>query len=110
MSSLEDTLAAQLRLAGIPFSREYKAIIGRKFHWDFMVPSTKGGWLIECQGAVWVKGAHSTGTGITRDAVKNNLANLAGYHVLLVTADHIKSGQALRWIQQALEVGWVGRG
>lgn len=59
--------------------------------------------LIEVQGGIWVKGGHSTGTGITRDAEKNNLAVLAGYRTLIVTSEHIKSGQALKWIQEAVQ-------
>ena len=53
--------------------------------------------------AIWVRGGHSTGTGITRDCEKLNLATLAGWRTLQVTKDHVKSGQALAWIQEALD-------
>lgn len=102
MSDLEDQLAFQLRAAKIPFGREYKAIIGRRFKWDFMVPGVNGGFLIEVQGGIWTKGGHSTGKGITRDCEKLNLATLSGFRCLAVTKEHIESGQALMWIQQAL--------
>ena len=105
MSDLEDTLAFQLRLAGLPIPlREFKAIPSRRFKWDFAWLCKPGefGLLVEVQGGIWQKGGHSTGKGITRDAEKLNLATLAGYRSLIVTAEHIKSGQALKWIQQAL--------
>lgn len=101
MSHLEVMLDDQLCLAGItPEDTEYYAIPGRRFRWDFAWPSKKV--LVEVQGAIWVKGGHSTGTGITRDAEKLNLATLAGWKTLIVTAEHIKRGQALLWIQEAL--------
>lgn len=100
-SHLETMLDDQMCLAGLPAPEaEFCAIPGRRFRWDFSWPDKKV--LVEVQGAVWVKGGHSTGGGITRDAEKNNLAVLAGWKPLIVTAEHIKSGQALRWIQEAL--------
>jgi len=100
-SHLEIMLDDQMCLAGLPAPEaEFSAIEGRRYRWDFAWPNQKV--LVEVQGAVWVKGGHSTGTGITRDAEKNNLAILAGWKPLIVTADHIKSGKALEWIKQAL--------
>ena len=101
MSALEDTFALQLRAAGLKFEREVGVIPKRKFRHDFRITGTN--LLIEVQGGVFVKGAHSTGLGITRDATKNNLAVLAGFRVLYVTAQHIKSGEALGWVMAALE-------
>ena len=101
MSHLEVMLDDQLCLAGItPEDTEFFAIPGRRFRWDFAWPSKK--LLVEVQGAIWVKGGHSTGTGITRDAEKLNLATLAGWRTLIVTAEHIKDGKALAWIQEGL--------
>ena len=103
MSHLEVTLAAQLDEAGIKYEQQFKAITGRRFSFDFAVKDVcDDTWLIECQGGIWHKGGHSTGVGITRDAEKNNLAALAGYRCLMVTSEHIKSGQALTWIQEAI--------
>lgn len=111
MSQLEDELAFQLDAAKIEYIREYKAIEGRRFKWDFCFP--KDSWMIglptcpillEVQGAIWVKGGHSTGTGITRDAEKLNLATLTGFKSLIVTKEHIKSGQALKWVQEAVKL------
>lgn len=101
MSHLEDTLHAQLALAGFTaFKREFRAIPGRQFRWDFAWPDDK--LLIEVQGGTFARGkmGHSTGMGQNRDFEKQNLATLAGYRVLKVDDKHIRSGQALRWVQQ----------
>jgi len=101
MSHLEVMLDDQMALAGLPAPEgEFYAIPGRRFRWDFAFPDKKV--LIEVQGAIWVKGGHSTGTGISRDAEKLNLATLAGWRTLIVTADMIKDGRALAWIQEIL--------
>jgi len=100
-SHLEETLLYQIRIAGLPTpTREFKAVIGRRFRWDFAFEHQK--LLVEVQGGIWTKGKHSTGVGITRDAEKLNFATCAGWRCLCVTGDQIKSGQALRWIQKAL--------
>ena len=101
-SHLEVKLSQQIYDAGIePPALEFFAVPGRRFRWDMAWPDKKV--LAEIQGAIWVKGGHSTGTGISRDAEKSNLATLLGYKCLTFTAEHIKSGQALEWIKLALE-------
>jgi hypothetical protein len=99
-TELEDELANQLDLARIKYDREVVAIKGRRFRWDFMVGEDL---LIEVQGGLFIKGGHSTGVGISRDHEKHNLAMLAGYRDLLVNKETIKSGQALRWVQEAVK-------
>ena len=103
MSDLQRELAFQLKLAQIPFEPEFKAVPGRRLRWDFRICSAAPGLLVEVQGGIWKVGGHSTGKGITRDMAKLNLATIAGYRCLQVGAEHIRSGQALRWIQEALE-------
>lgn len=101
-STLELELRGQVLCAGLTkgIEVEYVALPERKFRWDLAWPSHR--LLVEIQGGIWGKGGHSTGDGITRDCLKNNLAVLAGFRCLMVTAEHIKSGQALKWIQEAL--------
>ena len=80
-SDLEDTLAFQLDALGLTgYVREYQAIKGRKFRFDFCF--TEQRLLIEVNGGTFTKGAHSTGKGIARDYEKNNLAQLAGWRCL----------------------------
>ena len=103
-SALEAEFAFQLRAAGLQkrFTRQFQAISGRKYSWDFAaVPERL---LIEIQGQIWHKGGHTTGSGITRDAEKLNLAILSNWRQLTFTAEHIKSGQALTWTLIALGI------
>jgi hypothetical protein len=102
MSKLEDTLAGQIRLLRLPEPvREYYAIPGRRFRWDFAWPEFR--LLLEVHGGTWGKGAHSSGSGIARDCAKGNLATLAGWKTMNVTTEQIRSGLAARWLQAFFE-------
>ena len=97
----EDLLDWHLQASHLPTPvRQFRATPPRKFAWDFAWPALR--LLVDVQGGTWKLGGHSSGTGIARDAVKLNLATLAGYRVLLVTTNHVQSGQALAWIEQAI--------
>ena len=101
-SPLEDLLAKQLDEAHINYEREYKAIEGRRYKHDFYI--TGADILVEIQGGLWMKkGGHTSGVGVSNDCEKLCLSVLAGYRPLLVTAAHVKSGQALAWIKEALK-------
>lgn len=93
-SQLEERMAGILAEAGIPFTREYKAIPGRKFPWDFAIGADpeQTRLLVEVQGGTWSRqrSGHSTGAGIARDAEKLNLATKAGWKCLLFTSDMIR--------------------
>jgi very-short-patch-repair endonuclease len=100
-SHLEEALAYQIRVLGLPEPvREYRAVPHRKYRWDFAWPEAK--LLVECQGAVFVKGGHSTGAGISRDADKLNNATLHGFRSLVFTSVHIKDGSAVELIKEVL--------
>src|SRR5690242_9976865 len=103
----------QLKAAKIPYKREYKAIKGRDFRFDFRCVNTFDDAnkrfipqvvLVEIQGGIWKKGGHSSGTGITRDCEKYSLAAANGWRIILATPAQVKSGQCLQWIEQALGV------
>ena len=111
-SDLELAFRGQIMAAGLTegVEVEYRAIPGRQFRWDLAwVPQRL---LVELQGGVWgnkgVGGAtgHNTGVAINRDCEKQNLAVLAGWRCLSFTPNHVRSGQALKWVQEAL--GKVG--
>ena len=99
---LESELLFQIRAVGLPEPiREYAAIPGRRFRFDFA-------WMDECllvevQGAIFVKGGHSSGVGIMRDHEKHNLATLAGWRIIYVNSATIDSGEAIAQIEKALE-------
>ena len=101
-SQLEAELALQIKALGLPEPiREYQAIKGRKFRFDFAWLEHK--LLVEVNGGTYTKGAHSTGAGIARDYEKANLAQLAGWRVLLFDGKSVKDGTAVEVIRQALE-------
>jgi len=101
-SDLEDTLAFQLDALGLTgYVREYQAIKGRKFRFDFCF--TEQRLLIEVNGGTFTKGAHSSGLGIRRDYEKNNLAQLAGWRCLAFDGKAVRSGEAVEVVRKALE-------
>lgn len=114
-SDLERALAFQIRAKGLPKPlTEFQAIEGRKYRWDFAWLNLAGpvsdglGLLVEVQGGIWTKGGHNTGTGMLRDMEKNNAAVLEGWRVLYIAREHIVSGEALGWIEEALHLGEFG--
>ena len=101
-SQLEAELALHIKALGLPEPiREYQAIKGRKFRFDFAWLEQR--LLVEVNGGTYTKGAHSTGQGIRRDYEKGNLATLAGWRVLSFDGKSVKSGEAVEVIRQALE-------
>jgi len=101
-SALEAELALQIRALGLPEPvREYRAIPGRKFRYDFCWEKER--LLVEVNGGTYTKGAHSTGQGIARDYEKANLATLDGWRVLMFDGKAVKNGEAVETIRKALE-------
>jgi very-short-patch-repair endonuclease len=101
-SKLEDLFAFQLDSLGLTgYVREYRAIKGRKFRFDFAWLEQR--LLVEVNGGTYTKGAHSTGQGIARDYEKANLATLDGWRVLMFDGKAVKSGEAVEVIRKALE-------
>jgi very-short-patch-repair endonuclease len=103
-SALEDTFAAQLDAYGLTgYVREYQAIPGRKFRFDFAFIEAR--LLIEVQGGTFSRGAHSTGTGLNRDYEKHNLAQAHGWKTLQFDVKMIKSGEAVSFTQSIIQQG-----
>lgn len=101
MSQLEEVLAFQLKAAKIkPPVREYQFYSKRKWRSDFVWPDDK--LIVEVEGAIHARGRHVRSTGFIKDCEKYNHAVLLGYRVLRVTGEHITSGEALEWIEMAL--------
>lgn len=102
LSELEETLYYQMKFAGLPEpEREYRFAPPRRYRADFAYPDKMV--LIEVEGGVWTQGRHSRGAGFTEDAKKYNLAATMGFRVLRFTGEMIKSGLALRTIEQVLK-------
>ena len=76
-----EIVSAYFKQEGLPAPVfEHVHIPGRKFRLDVAWPQYKIG--IEVQGGLWIKAAHSTGTGIKRDMCKRNLGTLNGWAIL----------------------------
>lgn len=96
-------LLQQIHLVGLPEpTLELAFHPERKWRWDlswgapFMV-------AVEVQGAVHQQGRHTRGRGYENDVEKRQAAEELGWRVLWVTPKHIKSGEALGWIESALK-------
>jgi len=104
MNALEEMFALQCEQAGLPTPlREYAAVPGRRFRWDFAWTDARV--LVEINGGTYARMGHSTGTGIARDYEKSNLAVLAGWKVFAFDRRMVEGGAALAVVSKALEVG-----
>lgn len=108
---LENKLARMMSEANLPsFVEQHKAIPNRMFLWDFGFLDYKV--LVEVQGGIWMKGkrAHTSGTGVRRDAEKSNLALINGFVTVIITTDMIgksKGKLAIYFITEVLKKrGW----
>ena len=94
----------QCSLVGIELQPEFKIFENRKFRADWRVlPDTKI--LIEFEGGLFHSGkrGHHSIRGIHKDILKYNLCALAGWMVIRITPKHVESGQALQWVEQAVQ-------
>lgn len=100
---LEEDFQKQCEDLGIPpEAKQYRAIAHRRFPWDFAWPSK--GILVEIQGGVFFRGksGHTSGVGVRRDTIKNNLAVLYGFRPFQFTTDMVRNGKAARFLQAVL--------
>jgi len=103
-TALEDALAFQIKAAKLPTpEREYAfaKAIGRRWRFDFAWPERKV--AAEVEGAIFVGGRHNRALGMMADMEKYNAAALLGWVVLRVAGPHVKSGEALEWIEGLLK-------
>ena len=101
-SALEDLFAMQLDAVGLDgYVREYQAIPGRKFRFDFCFREER--LLIEINGGTYNGGSHGRGVGINRDYEKHNLAVINNWRVLSFDTKQVKSGAALQVTEQLLK-------
>jgi hypothetical protein len=92
----------QLSLVGIQVEREFMFAKPRKWRSDWRVVGTP--LLVEFEGGLYAKRAagHSSVSGLHRDIKKYNAAAIAGWIVIRVTPKFIPSGEALKWVEDAL--------
>jgi len=100
-SGLEETLAWQLKAAGLTPEREYRFAPPRRYRADFAFLGAR--LLVEIDGGGWVGGRHGRGKGMESDAEKLNLGTKLGYRWLRFTGKHVRDGSALRLIEEVLK-------
>jgi len=72
-----------------------------KWRTDFVFQDAKI--MVEIDGGIWIKGAHSHPLDILRNMKKQNDAMLLGYAVLRFTPEEVTSGHAIAFTQKVLE-------
>ncbi len=100
-SDLEQTLLTQIRIDGLPEpTLQFRFCEGRRFAFDIAWPDRMV--ACEAEGGVYNSGWHQSIERYTSDCEKYSLAAIAGWRVIRATGGQIETGQALRWIEQAL--------
>lgn len=101
-SDLEGELAQALHLARLPRpEREAQLVDGRKWACDFVYRAAR--LVVEVEGGTQSgKSRHSKGVGFDEDCRKYAELTLRGWRVIRVTGTHIRSGEAVAWIERAL--------
>lgn len=101
-SDLERTLHFQLTVSGLQgWVQQYRWHPERQWAVDFAWPDQK--LLVEVQGGVHIRGRHTRGPGYTEDCRKLAEAQRLGWRVLWLTADVVRSGEGLQWVETALQ-------
>lgn len=89
--------------AGVPsWLSEQRLLAPRRFCFDFAWPEHKV--VLEVHGGQYMRGRHQSSMGFARDRVKMNLATLAGWLVIEACTEHVKSGEFVVWVKQALSL------
>lgn len=98
--SYEETMITQVSAARLPAPVvEHRFAPPRRWRFDLAWPATRV--ALEIEGATWVAGRHSRGSGFESDCEKYNEAAIAGWTVLRVTADMVVDGRALAFLERA---------
>ena len=110
----EEIVYQYMQDAGYPFVPQYRFHDGsfqpkmRQWKFDFAAPEWK--LAIEIEGAIWVKGRHTRGSGFIRDCVKYNTAALMGWCVIRIPTDWVRDGSYRDLVDQAVAVFRKGKG
>jgi hypothetical protein len=81
--STQNKIELTLKALKLDYVAEYNAIPGRRFRFDYAIPSLMI--AIEYEGIISTKSRHTSVTGYTNDCTKYNLAQMNGWIVLRYT-------------------------
>lgn len=76
--------------------KEYRFHPIRKWRFDYAWPEKKV--AIEVEGAVWIRGRHTRGSGFIKDMEKYNTATAMGWSVLRFTPDQMRRGEFIKFL------------
>ena len=97
-----DSLAFQIQAAHPlwQFEREYRFAPPRQYRIDiaFVLQQL----AVEVDGGIFTGGRHVRGAGVLQDCEKTSLLAIHDWRLIRVAPTHIKSGEALTWIELAL--------
>ena len=103
-----DRLAFQLTtVLAMPVKREYRFHPDRKWRFDLALIDQRV--AVEIDGGGFVYGGHSRGAGRRRDLEKDGEALKLGWILVRCMPEHVRSGQALSWVEAALKIRNAGR-
>ena len=95
-------MAAQIRWTGLPEPvRELRFHAERRWRLDFAWPALQ--LALEVEGGTWSNGRHSRGKGFADDCEKYAELAISGWRLIRVTTHQVETGEALRWIERAIE-------
>ena len=98
MSEIEELMALQIRALKLPAPvREFKFNPYREWMFDFAWPNSKA--AVEVEGMV-----HRIKARFESDIEKYAIAQLSGWTVLRVSGKTIRSGAAVKWVEELLEM------
>lgn len=92
-------LSVWMILGGPKLCAEVRISQKRRFIADYFHAPSKT--FLEVDGGTFARMGHSTGTGISRDCQKSNLAQLEGYHYFRFTSDMIR--EPSKFIQPVID-------
>ena len=103
-------MAWQMTVAKLPEpEREFRFASPRRWRFDFAWPEQRVALEVEGltrygsnRNGTMKLGRHQSAKGITADMEKYNTAALKGWLVLRVCQEHIRSGEALQWVEELL--------
>ncbi len=91
----------QQQFAEIELEFDVRFLEERRFRADFLHRESKT--IIEVQGGTWIKGGHSTGTGMKRDATKSLLAANEGWQIIPLTSGMLNA-ENIRLVKNVIEL------
>ena len=109
-------LLGQCRQAGLPVpDREVRFHPVRRWRLDLGWPAQRVGVEVDggafqrrpcpaCGAVVLQGGRHTSGAGFREDCIKLSEAAALGWRLLRCMPEHVKSGQALGWVERALGI------